>query len=96
MSYTKGPWKFESREGRREIWGKAIENDREFQKFISRFEGSIDDAHLIAAAPDLLEACKAIEWAMSKPDTEPIEVLAINSPIREAILKAISKAEGRS
>lgn len=54
----------------------------------------IDDAYLIAAAPDLLEACKAI-WgavvAYQRIGFEGSELLEVMSDVKAAI----AKAEGR-
>ena len=45
-----------------------------------------DDAHLIAAAPDLYAACKAALGSMES---------GMNEPVRVALKAALAKAEGR-
>ena len=56
----------------------------------------IANARLIAAAPDMFNALKAIEFALAIPGTTTQEVLDENSPIRGAIREAITKAEGEA
>lgn len=52
------------------------------------------DGRLISAAPDLLEALQAIEFALRMPGVTAGEVLDENSPIRAGIQLAIAKATG--
>ena len=47
-----------------------------------------DNAHLIAAAPELLEACKLALSALSKEGNEP-------GLVADTIREAIAKAEGK-
>lgn len=78
MSYTKGPW---------EIEGFAVKFGKRFDSVIAVCEnvteGSVfNNAHLISAAPDLLELLKKI----SKFGSAMLE---------EEIQQAIAKAEGK-
>lgn len=52
------------------------------------------NACLIAAAPDLLQVAEAIEGALRMPGVTAAEVLDENSPIRDALRAAVSKAKG--
>lgn len=58
------------------------------------------DAHLIAAAPDLLAACQAIEahCRVETPETRgnPAAHAAEGKRLREQMRVAIAKAEGKS
>lgn len=49
------------------------------------------NAYLLAAAPDLLEACKAAVAALSQPASFPSDIKAAKSWLNAAI----AKAEGR-
>ena len=91
MKYTKGPWQV----------GDLVENDYEPRhvevkgpddvKLIAKAvygqtdEDCATNAHLIAAAPELLEACKAVGDAMLKTQGFMPNFLE----------QAINKAEGR-
>lgn len=95
MKHTDGPW----------MVGDLVENDYEPRyvevlgndgiKHIAKAvygetdEEAATNAHLIAAAPELLAACKA---AYEKLDN----ITAYHQTIFEEIYSAISKAEGES
>lgn len=57
-------------------------------------ERQFADALLRAAAPDLLQAAQAIEFAMRMPGVTAAEVLDENSPIRDGLRSAIARATG--
>lgn len=96
MSYTKGPWGFEhtktyddlNRECFR-VYGLGDVN-------IAKVSGDITEenanAHLIAAAPDLLEACESSLEYFYRLQSEGAD--GFDSVI-EALEQAISKAEGK-
>lgn len=84
--HTPGPW-FARQCGK--AWAIDFNEDQE-QVVDYVYEEA--DAHLIAAAPDLLEACEALS------SIEHIEQASIG-PLREALMKAraaIAKARGES
>ena len=81
MEYTKGDWRaFKSLAGG---WIIATENE-----LIVR-EARHYNAHLIASAPELYEACKLAEKLLA------IGVGAEPSPVLLMIERAIAKAEGK-
>lgn len=101
MSYTKGQWKHGFSDGSGKAGGDfgggyiLAENDRvvvhggldDWNKPVGVI--TEDDAHLIAAAPDLLEACKAAE---KRIELEPDDRwYAAKSQLRAAIAKAEGK-----
>lgn len=100
MSYTKGPWTLEevgdkvkhlcpAKDGT-SLLTIAVEYDDEGESHYFASVWSRDDAHVIAAAPELLEALKAFkrDW------------LELSGRMRgttlDAIDKVIAKAEGRT
>ena len=54
-AHTPGPWKAQEFAGAVNVWGKQK------GKAVAYYCLTPDDARLIAAAPDLLAACKAVE-----------------------------------
>jgi hypothetical protein len=90
MKHTKGPWRVQK--------GKSVEGEYSIESWdgniatISLMEDEPEgieeaNAHLIAAAPELLEACKL---AYEKLDN----ITAYHQVIFEKIHSAINKAEG--
>lgn len=59
-SHTPGSWHVEKQHGRYEIWPKDIGQAHSFVGVVQRDL----DARLIAAAPELLNACHALEQAV--------------------------------
>ncbi len=51
------------------------------------------DARLIAAAPELLEACKAVTTLPVDPETGS---MVVTGPVYRKIVEAIAKTEGRT
>jgi len=95
MNYTKGEWKvseFKARELR-------VCNEYENICYLVSMplEGQeLANAHLIAAAPDMYEACYAFSTALAiwqkDPAKSPITLATI---FNETIGKALAKAEGK-
>lgn len=86
--YTPGPWHVEQSLAR-DFW--AIWAPR---KLIGRFVVSEADAALIAAAPDLLEACKKMFDALAASGAK-LNESGIDWPVMQQMLSAaISKARG--
>jgi hypothetical protein len=92
MSHTPGPWIVEEDvrhySGAEEMVGYNIVAPGD--KYIAGPEGILPDneadARLIAAAPDLLEACKAAEW----------NSLDLPASVVEQLRAAITKATGET
>jgi hypothetical protein len=93
VKHTPGPWGIEQTENHNwigplrnkshKVWEIVCSTERGPLK-PDALERSDANAHLIAAAPDLLEACKAALWAGIKDiDGEP-----------DLVRAAIAKAEG--
>jgi hypothetical protein len=114
MSHTPGPWSVVIDQDNglmREIaapcyehkeCGKTIvfiERDRTKPFQSSHGEHMRDNAHLIAAAPDLLSACQTVKkWLCDTKLIDPKDPIANPAFIKanNAVLKAIAKAEGKS
>lgn len=85
--HTPGPWEtyyYRSPRGARQTW--AVGSSETGTMGIARVDRK-DDAYLIAAAPDLLAACKVALGAILNPD-------AMSSVIPEMLEKVIKKAGG--
>lgn len=54
-----------------------------------------ENARLIAAAPTMFDALALVEHALAQPDADPREILALNSPIRQAIQDSLSAARAK-
>lgn len=98
MSHTKGPWSVERERGQyivTSIGGPVAH--------VARWTSAVelDDARLIAAAPDLLEALRKLGneatgmWAMADPDAHGHTNLSVLRLRIDEALAAIAKAEGR-
>lgn len=64
-------------------------------EYVEEIDLAPGDWHLFAAAPEMLEAMKAIDMALAM-GYPPAEVLQEGSAIRNAMEAAIAKAEGRT
>ena len=89
MTHTTGPWKFYNAYGSKQIMFTRLGNDQETIIVAARCGvecvlGNEDDAYLISAAPDLLEALQKIvnNWDNLHPKD------------RQQARAAISKAKG--
>ena len=85
-AWTKGPWKYYRSAGFVEVEGTGQIICQLWSKSESNFANKDDNGPLLAAAPDLHEACKLALNAFERND-------AIDWSILE---KAIHKAEGKS
>lgn len=101
VTHAPGPWAFE--EGDRDRRGMSSirkANDREFliAHVLCDFRNDdvraedIANARLIAAAPELLEACRAIAAATTMCNWATLDEV---QAARDLVVKAIAKAEGR-
>ena len=83
MTHTKGPWKVTQNDR-----GRSIVNDE--GKVVSLFQSSlIGDMHLMAAAPDLLEALEEIVELMDAVNDGQYAIDSFTTqPAKEAIQKA--------
>lgn len=101
MSHTPGPWE----------WNEASKIDRDYCQMLlahgttvlyhaARWKVLKADLHLIAAAPDLLDALKAaLPWVAlataRDPETTHPQALANAAEDLASLKAAIAKAEGR-
>lgn len=93
-SHTSGPWSVETKGSRHFIDGEDGLTVAYLDRRGVRDEKEIEaNAHLIAAAPDLLTALVALvgEYDLGEVDLEPEDLAKL-----EAARAAIAKAEGRA
>ena len=96
MRHTPGPWEFTTTSGGQILIRSPLESDTrtpgyfaEVRRFTLDRTILIANASLIAAAPDLLAACRAaLDWTALDGD-------GISDPVRSKIEAAIKKAESR-
>ena len=102
MSYTKGVWKFErgkfnvkSDEGNKLCIGSIVANGK---RYIARIENAGEDvanAHLIAAAPLLYEACNTFATALKIWQLDPSKApITLSTIFNETIGQALASARG--
>lgn len=86
-THTKGPWTIVKRNAERQVdtRGKSISVDTLEGITIAELGAGVDNAHLIAAAPELLELLKDIEEILNFEE---------HPAIIATIKKMIAKAEG--
>lgn len=107
MSHTPGPWKVKSDYNVFGVGGRLVANSGGHSGSVRPeeiHEENKANARLIAAAPELLEACKALLLALDG-DGEMAGILdttdgyygwgQVTKDIRDAAYAAIAKAEGR-
>ena len=89
MKHTKGPWKVSGHTLEDGTRGVVINVKNDYQNVIA-FNVFVRDASLIAAAPELLEACQeAAIYIAGRLIAEGKE----GSPMLDQLQKAIAKAE---
>ncbi len=90
MSYTKGPWEYDNTQDN--YYGNVIRKNGVIIAKMIHGRGTTvlehnANAHLIAAAPDLLEACKKAR--------SQIIALCSEDDVPDDVNLAIAKAEGK-
>ena len=97
MSYTKGEWKARKGRGRGMNW--VVESDDALIAEIIPYGAyrEDDNAHLIAAAPNMYEALKEADTLICElcVRLNPQHENCTSCAERESRLKAIAKAEGK-
>lgn len=89
--HTPGPWKYSPKRSQPELNLYRVTTTKDTAAvFITSSEA---DAHLIAAGPDLLEACKGIQRAAQT--RTPNELQLFISDALKLVQAAIAKAEGK-
>lgn len=84
--YTKGPWKIKDSANE----GAIVERTKNLSNQIV----PIEDAFLIAAAPELLEALKALQdltWHSDNNGRTEADYIRVKKQVRDAIAKAEGK-----
>lgn len=102
--HTPGPWTFDDKYSTTDtffITGPKHQNVVEIHRTIeelSDFGSDAEDranARLIAAAPDLLEACQNARNVLAAIAVGDLKEVRANSPALQMLRNAIAKAEGR-
>lgn len=88
--HTPGPWKLHRTSNRQEIWDKDAVVIAVVPIYHAIPRGSKANAHLIAAAPDLLAALKEMVGAAQYFSSDGHEGYAL-----QCALDALDKADGR-
>lgn len=90
--HTPGPWTVGVGDGQRIVigGGHRLVTVAPKSRVVADIQRAISDARLIAAAPDLLEACYAAILYLNDDD-----LYYQTGTLRETIGQAIEKAEGR-
>ena len=111
MSHTPGPWIVKRLEGTDRIWGiHAANGESIVEADAGCYPPTLEDAYLIAAAPDLLAACKELRKACAAamrvmsaladalPEQrffEELKNVGIKDGFGKRAQAAVAKAEGR-
>lgn len=82
--HTPGPWQIRRYDARQSV----IIPDPETGQTIAMVGLNLEDARLIAAAPDMLEALEAYMNAANPQGASPMEAILIHDKMRKAIEKA--------
>lgn len=94
--HTPGPWTFQEIDDAHGMGIFADENGNG-ERVAEVFTTGLDDARLIASAPDLLAACKALHLALCRTGGElALGPKGSDRQTFETFEAAITKAEGRS
>ena len=95
--HTQGPWDYDCYGERFSFFGNDGREDYsfriEYNEEMPEAE-QLENSHLIAAAPELLDVVKRIYAIWDDPDRSPSELA--DSVDRDWIRAAIAKAEGRA
>lgn len=90
MKHTPGPWTLH-----RDLEDKCSSIDTPMHEVIVG-PCSIDDARLIAAAPDLLDAVRTVAIDLYITNRSPLEQAKVLNALWHLCQKALAKAEGES
>ncbi len=93
MAHTPGPWKCDLSDDHGGVYSIAGPDD---EYGAATLELSEENARLIAAAPDLLTALKALVLEVELKDNPSDEGASEHCEQMDAARSAIAKAEGRS
>lgn len=95
--HTPAPWDVGNQPSNAIAWRVVASDDRDVAHVFGSGAQSKANAHLIAAAPDLLEALKSLQAIMCDPENNPSFAGSDGdrTVAREAFA-AIAKAEGRT
>lgn len=97
MSHSPGPW----RTGPINYADVYDGNGALIALLIKDLDGTVDNARLVTAAPDLLAACRVVKAFLDQLESDPLDVQLnklrrkVHAPLRAAIEPAIAKAEGK-
>ncbi len=98
MNYTKGEWQTE--EGYSNIYITAFQKDKRKHSAVADIpvsnDNCRDNAHLIAAAPDMYEAIKLLQAALTEYRLQDIKKRYSLCVADAAASNAIAKAEGKN
>lgn len=99
MAHTPGPWTADATATVRSMDGWIV------AEVLGGGTGKVEmhpNARLIAAAPDLLKACKLVEEFLNAleagvPADDPLRAIrrSVHAPLKAALIPAIAKAEGK-
>jgi len=104
MKRTKGPWYVGDRNGKQIVFG-CVDDPRSHETVVvalvhhDRPDRTIGDAHLIAAAPEMLATLKLVaDWLEAQGGADCLDHagLALSKKVDAALAGVIPKAEGRS
>jgi hypothetical protein len=93
-SYTPGPWSFKKDE-HDGFYIKSEVRTIADVRFLGVEDRTSANAHLIAAAPELLEAAKTARNVLAALVTGDLKAVKADSPALLALRTAITKAEGK-